>query len=340
MAKWQKNITLLTAALLLTLMLALFPGCQAKEAKLTHLKVVSLPYLSFAAFYIPQEEGYFTEQGLEVEFVKFTSVVQSLPLLSQGDLDVAAGSISASLFNAVTQNINLRIVAGKECNTTTPGVSDSGLVVRKDLYDSGEIDTIAKVKGRKVALPAIGAIHHFDLSNILESSGLTLADVEVIKLSPQECITAFANGAIELAVLGTPYLSQAESLGYTVVLEYANSLMPGFQQGFVIFGPSLLEKDPETGKKFIVAYLKGVRQLAEGLTERNVEILMKYTGLDRETIIQTGVNPIYPDGRINIEDILVFQDWLYDNKFVDQKLTPDQLIDTRFVDYANRVLDQ
>jgi NitT/TauT family transport system substrate-binding protein len=299
------------------------------------LKVVALPYISFGTLYIPQEEGYYAEQGLEVEFVKFTSVAQAMPLLAQGELDVAVGPMSASLVNAIVQNINLRIVAGKEYIVARVSVP---LMVRKDLYDSGQVDTIAEVKGRKVAIPALGTLHHFYLGKILESGGLTLADVEIAKLSPQECITAFANHAIDAAMLGDTYDDQAKSLGYAVVLKSIDELLPGFQQGFVIFGPNLLERNPEVGKKFVIAYLKGARQWAQGKTERNLEIIQKYLGLDEEALAQAEWPQVYLDGRIRVEDILTFQDWLYDNKLVDQKLTIDQLVDTRFIDHANRVL--
>jgi NitT/TauT family transport system substrate-binding protein len=329
---------LIIIVLIPILAMTLPPGCQKKEAGLTHLKVVALPYLSFATFYIAQDEGYFTEQGLDVEFVKFNSVAEAMPLLAQGQLDVAAGPMSASLINAIVQNVNIKIVAGREY-TGFEGY-DASLLARKDLYDSGEFDTIAKVKDRKVAITAIGSLQHFDLSKILESAGLTLADIGIIKLSPQECITGFGNGAIEAALLGNPQNVQVTTLGYAVTLQSINKLLPGFQQGFIIFGPSLLEKNPVAGRKFLVAYLKGVRQLAQGLTEENMAILLKYTGLDRETVVQSNLNPIYPDGRIMVEDILTFQDWLYDNKFVDQKLSSEQLIDTRFIEGANQVLGQ
>jgi NitT/TauT family transport system substrate-binding protein len=327
----------LAAGLVLFLVLTLLPGCKEKETELVHLKVVVLPYPAYATFYIPQEEGYYAEQGLEVEFVKFNSTAQAIPLLAQGELDVAAGPMSASFINAIVQSINLRIVAGREY-IAAGGGSDTSLMVRKDLYDSGQVDTIAEVKGRRVAINAIGSLQHFYLSKILESGGLTLSDVEITKLSPQDCITAFANGALEVAMLGDPHYAQAKSLGYAEILKSFGNLIPGFQQGFVIFGPNLLDKNPEVGKRFMVAYLKGARQWLQGKTERNSEIIQKYLGLDKEALAQMEWNPVYPDGQIRAEDILTFQDWLYDNKLVDQKLTKDQLIDTRFIDYANQVL--
>jgi ABC-type nitrate/sulfonate/bicarbonate transport system substrate-binding protein len=53
----------------------LLPGCTAEKAEPpqpVELKVVILPYISFAPYFIAAEEGFFEEQGLKVEFVKST----------------------------------------------------------------------------------------------------------------------------------------------------------------------------------------------------------------------------------------------------------------------------
>src|SRR4030042_5610718 len=132
----------LASFIILLLILLAISGCMAKEAEPCSLKVVALPYLSFATFYIPQEEGYFAEQGLEVEFVKFPTVTQAMPLLAEGSLDVAAGPVSASLINGTAQNMTLRIVAGREY--IAPVGETLSLMVRRDLYESGELDHLAK----------------------------------------------------------------------------------------------------------------------------------------------------------------------------------------------------
>src|SRR4030043_1615975 len=88
------KLTLLTL-LILALLATIMSGCTKEEAKPVHLKVVTLPNIPYVTFYIAQEEGYFAEQGLDVEFVNFSSVTQALPLLVAGDLDVATGSIGA-----------------------------------------------------------------------------------------------------------------------------------------------------------------------------------------------------------------------------------------------------
>jgi NitT/TauT family transport system substrate-binding protein len=325
----------LVALMILPLLLVVLPGCTTQEAEPSHLKVMVLPYIGFATFYIPQEEGYFAEQGLEVEFVKFPTVSQAIPLLAQGELDVAYGE-SAGVINAIAQNMNLRIVGGGSYfNTDCEAVS---LMARRDLYESGELDTVVEVKGRKVAVGSVGATADFLLTKILESSGLTLDDVKLIKMNPADMIAAFENQAIDAAIVGSPSNQTVKALGYAITLESAEKVMPGFQQGVVIFGPNLLNNKPEVGKKFMVAYLKGCRQYSQGKTKRNLEILEKYTGLDEETLLQSCWYPFYPDGRIIAEDIFTFQDWAYKNGFVDKKVSPEQIIDTIFIEYANKVL--
>lgn len=88
----------------------------------------------------------------------------------------------------------------------------------------------------------------------------------------------------------------------------------------------------------MVAYLKAVRQYNQGKTERNLEILAEFTGLDRELLKRTCWLPIRNDGRINVESVLDFQDWAAGKGFLDSKVTEEKFWDPSFVQYANQVL--
>ena len=333
----RKTITLTWVAIMILALIApAFFSCTTEETELVHLKVVDLPYQSATTFHIAQEEGFFAEQGLEVEFVKFTSVSQAVPLLVTGDLDVGYGSINAGLINAIAQNLDLKIVAGADY--TFPERESQCLVVRKGLYDSGELDSIVEVKGRKVALFCTACAEEFALSKTLELANLTLSDITIVKMSPQDVVAAFETGALDAAIMSTPRTETLKSLGLGVILQNFGALMPGFHYGFLMFGPSLLKDNPEAGKKFMTAYLKGVQIYLEGPTENNLEIAGRCTGTDRQTLLECPWPQVDPHGEIHVEDILTFQEWAYDNGFVDEKLSGEQLIDTTFIDYANEAM--
>lgn len=326
---------LLATMIMLSLFLIILPACTAQKGESSQLKVAVLPYIGYSTLYIPEVEGYYTEQGLEVELVKFPTVSQAIPLLAQGELDVAMGE-SAGVINGVANDMNLRIVGGgsyfsSDCEAVS-------LMVRRDLYENGILDALAEIKGKKVATGSKSATAGFMLSKILEKGGLILDDVELVQLRPSDMAAAFENKAIDAAVVGSPSNQLIKNLGYAVTLESAEKVLPAFQQGFVMFGPTLLNGNLDVGKKFMVAYLQGCRQYSQGKTKRNVEILQEYTGMNEEMLRQSCWYPFYPDGKIKVEDIMSFQDWAYDNDFVDEKVTAEQIIDTRFVEYANEVL--
>lgn len=328
-------LAILAVMLVLALLSPALSGCSSEE-EVPLVKIAVAPYLSFTPFYICQEEGYFEEQGIDVEFASFTSSTQAIPLLAQGDLDVVGTTLNAGLINAISQDARLRIVAAR---TSVPTDCEyAALMVAADLYDSGEVDTVAELEGRRVAVSSLASLVDFELEAMLETGGLDLESVEIVKVSPTDTITALANNAVDAAIVGNPQNEQIKELGYGVTLLSADKIRPGFAASFLMFGPTLLDENPELGEKFMAAYLKGARQYAQGKTERNIEIALEYTSLDESTVDQVCWEPISTDGRIAIEDILVFQDWAYKQDYIDEKLTGEQLTDTRFIDYANEVL--
>ena len=82
----------LTLFLTLTLLLQV-SFSHAKEqvqSKPIKLRTFHMPYIASAPLLIAEEEGYFTEQGLQIEYVRMTDAVLGLPALIKGDLDCIA----------------------------------------------------------------------------------------------------------------------------------------------------------------------------------------------------------------------------------------------------------
>ena len=288
------------------------------------LKISLLPYISYAPIFIALEEGYFAEQGLELKFVKFKQSGLSIPALARGDLDVSTDSVGSNLFSAIARGLEIRIVADK--GHFGDRCTSSAIVVRKDLYDSGELTKIEQLKGRKVALSLV-PVWGYVYEKILSKGNLTLDDIEVVKLPSAARNTAIETGAIDAAGVTDPQLTQLESLGIAVAIADYHDFVPNYQASTIIFGPNLLEKNPELGRRFMIAYLKGVRQYNKGKTQRNIKIIQKYTELDADILKKICLISFYPDGHVNTESIVAVQDWAYEKGFIDSKVPMDQLID-------------
>jgi NitT/TauT family transport system substrate-binding protein len=168
---------------------------------------------------------------------------------------------------------------------------------------------------------------------------LTLDDVEVVEMIPPMWPEAMERGTMDVHVGTTePWITRILRSGYGQLWNSFRDWIPGYQFSSLMFGPTMLGENREAGKRFMVAFLKAVRQYNEGKTERNLDILTDALGLEREEIEQTCWVSMRGDGKVNVESILEFQDWAVEKGLVDTPVTMDQLFDPSFIEYANQVL--
>lgn len=124
------------AVLVLVLSFANTVGANPPEP--VKLKIVVLPYLSFAPLFIAQEAGYFAEQGLDVEFVKVSEGSDAFSLLIQGKLDVATGTVGINILNSIIRGGTVRIVADKG-HIDPAGCPVNGILIRREILEGQKI---------------------------------------------------------------------------------------------------------------------------------------------------------------------------------------------------------
>ena len=98
------------------------------------VKVGVLNSLSEAPTFIAMEEGFFKEEGLDIEVVRFANTADMVAPLSTGQLDVASGAPTLGFLNGALRGLPFKLVADKGRNS--PGHGFNAIVVRQDLMDS------------------------------------------------------------------------------------------------------------------------------------------------------------------------------------------------------------
>jgi NitT/TauT family transport system substrate-binding protein len=333
MARW-----VVEAAALACILAATLPACSKPPgpAPLKRLSVGALPYLSYGPLFIAQDEGFFTEQGLEVEFGKAVRSAEMLPTLAAGRLDALAGTISTSLVNAIERQATIKLVASKG-HVNESGCAAHGLIARSDLIDSGKLKAIADLKGLRVAIPR-GSWSRYYVELLLRRVGLGLDDIQILDVPDSVVPGAMDAGTLDVASASEPWLTMMEQQRIGKLWISAQKILPGFHHGMIAYGPNLLVRDQDAGRRFMIAFLKGVRRFNEGKTPRNVEILAKHTNLDPKLIRNSCWSVYDPDGNVNVDSLLEFQKWAHANRLVDRELPADALWDPSFARYAAGLL--
>ena len=331
--------------MLLTLALQ---GCQARttptqapqetqaptEARppTTKLKVQLLPYLSYAPLFIAQEEGYFAEQGLEVEFEKLQGGAAFVAVVS-GDIDVAATFLTSNVLEAIGKGEAVKVVADKGYIAPS-GCTVNGFLARKDLVESGALIEAKGLVGRTAKYDKVSVQAYF-LDRLLKPAGYSLADVEYVDFNSSPVVMeAFKNGAVDIAAESEPWITRNLNTGDSVVWKDYSEIAPDFQFAFIVFGKNLIKDNPDAGRRFMVAYLKAVQLYNQGKTERNMALMQTFTEEKPEALKQICWPTFRNDLIINTESVLEFQDWAIQQELMESPVTVEQFWDPSYAKFA------
>lgn len=319
----------------------LLPACaptrvERRQPEPVTLKVLLPPFLNLAPIFIAEKEGYFAEQGLQIESVHLDSFAAAIPALAQGELDVFGGLISIGLLNAVAGGTSIKSVADMGYLDPT-GCTSTALMARRALVEAGELDSPAQLEGRRIEV-ARATTESYYMERLLNTADLKLDDIKTVDLPDPVIPEAFAKGTIDLAATSEPWVTRIAQAGHAVIWMPVEEVIPDFQVGFMLYGPNLLEENPDAGRRFMVAYFKAVQQYNQGKTKRNLELLADFTGLDQELLTQACWPSFRDDGQINVQSVLDFQAWAVEKGYLDHPVTVEKFWDPSFVEHANGVL--
>lgn len=330
--------SLALAAGLLAAAAACSSGAAPDGEQRHRVRAVVSPYLNMMPFHIAAEEGYFEQQGLDVEFVRVGRTQEIMAALASGDIDAAGGMLTVNELNLAIQGARVRLVADLG-RLSRDACTFNAVVVRREHVESGAIEDAERV--REMVLDADLLIPFgYWMDELLAPLGLTTADLETVNLSSPAAIEAFAQGAIDITLESEPFLTRYRRMPEAAIWRPVEELAPDYSIAVVMYGPSLLDERPEAGERFATAMLRAMRRYNEGKTEDNLRIVEAASGLDR-SLLEDACWPVLPDnGRLDAAVFRGYQQWNLDRGYIDRMVGEDELFDHRFIDHANRELSR
>jgi NitT/TauT family transport system substrate-binding protein len=220
-----------------------------RPAALRKVRYGDLTLLSDAGVYVGMDEGFFAEEGIELELVTFDSAANMVAPLATNQIQVGGGAPSAGLYNALRSGVNVRIVADKgHSDPTPPGFPVS--------MDRGQVRGVADLKGLRYAQPARGISPEVDLVAFLRQGGLTPADLDTTIMSFPDMVPAFANDNLDFVFSVEPFATIMLNQGTVVRLQYDHEFNPYHQVAVLLYSPEFSQSD--LAVKFMAAYLRRV----------------------------------------------------------------------------------
>jgi NitT/TauT family transport system substrate-binding protein len=307
------------------------------------IKTGAVGALSDAGIFIAAEKGFFRDEGLDVELISYKVGPQIIPSLATGQIQVSGTSVSPSLFNALHRGVDLRLVADK--GQVSRGFGWAAIAVRSDL--AATIKDYKDLRGRKIGLPAKAVSLYTQLEKALEAGGLGPNDVDLVEIGFPDMTAALANKVIDAAMLIEPFVALVVGRKVAVRWKGVEDFYPfNAQNGVVLFGETFAKQQPEAGKRWMIAYLKGVRAYRDAVSdgierEAIYGILARSTDV-RDATLYPRMQPIDfdPNGHVEARSLELDQDWFLKLGLQRERADLAKMIDYQYVDYAAKQLEK
>ena len=294
-------------------------GCGNKETELTEVNIGYFNNVTHAqALLMKSEESLENSLGddIKVNWTAFNAGPAEVEALFAGAIDIGyIGPVPAVSANVKSKG-DVEILSG-----ATKG--GAVLITKKD----SEIQSVADLSGKNVAIPQIGNTQHLCLLHLLKENGLAPAteggDVTISAISNADVGNTMERGDIDAAIVPEPWGATLLEQGAELLLDYDQIYMEGqYDVAVVVVRKEFMEETPEIVEQFLMEHEAATVKILENKEESikliNAE-LEKATGKAlSDGIIKQAFERIGVSVELNKDSIMGFAKISKEQKFINE----------------------
>jgi NitT/TauT family transport system substrate-binding protein len=218
------------------------------------IKIGLQPWLGYGPLWVAEEKGFFEANGVDVELINFTWDQDVAAALASGNIQVISAATNTVILN-INNGVDLKGFMVMDGSTTADAI-----------LAGNNITSIPELKGKKVAYE-IGSTSDLLINYALNSSGLTIADVEAVPIAAADAGLALIAGRVDVAVTYEPYISAALAQGPDFKVLYTAGEKPGLISDVLAAETGFISENQEELVSIIKAWDQAVTFLRDNPEE-------------------------------------------------------------------------
>lgn len=238
------------------------------------------------------KEGYFKENGLEIELVKFTSGPPEIAAMVSGDIQMGYIGFGA---HALAVDGKVEVIA-------TDGLARKEAIRTRK---SAGINKVEDLKGKTLATQ-LGTTGETTIAQVLDGSGIDKKDIKILNMEVQVAIAAFLSNKIDAIAVWPPYTIQIdERLGDELVEIRGNSSDNDVEStsGWVVT-PKYLKENEDVVIRFSKALYKAMDYRKENM-DNSIAYVSELIGVELPIVEKEKYSSDWMDGnkaRVYLKD--------------------------------------
>lgn len=241
---------LAVSALAVGALTACSSGEEASADGPTKLRVAVAP-IQFETAYVAESQGFFEEQGLDVEIVNGADPAALLAQVVSGDVDVSIGSW-INVATSYSQGVPIQVIGG---NGMVDDKSDnSGVLVAKD----SDISSLADLKGKTIGVVGVKSGGDIPVLQALEGAGVKLDEAKEVAIPYAGMEAALEQGTVDAVVPADSFYHQMRDSGYKSISNPVREYQGNMPVTVWTAKKDWLDSNAESANKFLSAMKQAV----------------------------------------------------------------------------------
>jgi ABC-type nitrate/sulfonate/bicarbonate transport system substrate-binding protein len=292
-------------------------SCSPKSysGPIESITVAWAPFEQTALLLIAENRSFFSQNGLDVNLLKYDTGAGSLNGMMNGEADITVGISEFPVVRSAFQKSKVHIIGADS------KIEQQYLVVRKDRG----IEKVADLKDKRIGT-TLGTIAEFYLGRFLELNGISIKDITIVDLkTPAEWENALPDGVVDAIVTAQPYADlTSKHLGSNAVVWPVQSGQYIF--GLIVSSDDMIAKNPEPIRRFLKSLVQAEEYAFNHPSEAKT-IIQKRLSMDAAV-----VESIWSRDQFSVSLdqtlILAMEDearWMISNNLTTEKMIPNFL---------------
>lgn len=266
--------------IIFTLFILLFTttGCREKSAELQSI-LLPMGYVAnvqFSPFYLAKENGYFQDEGFDVDF-DYRWETDGIQLVASGEIPFAVAS-GDQVIQARSQGLPVIAIAAWYQKFPVAIIS----------LEDVNLDTPEDLINLRIGIPETFGASYIGLRALLSAANLTENDIDLQAIGYTQ-LALLTNRKIDAAVVyanNEPVILAEQGYEFNIlyVSDYANLV-----SAVLVSSDNYVENNPEIIRAFVAAFLNGLNDVRSN-PDIAFEICKNYVeGLEENQNVQRGV---------------------------------------------------
>jgi len=228
---------------------------------------------SQSSFYLTQEAGYFEKHGLFVDPVYIASGTRVAQAVIAGEFPVALAG--GTVVNANLAGGDIAIFGG------VVNVPSFYIVVHPSIKRPEDL------KDKAVGVTTYGSSTDFSIRYLVKKLGMEPdKDVKILQMGGQpQIVAAMVAGAVQAGVLSSPANFNAMKAGFQLLVDF-KTVGLDYPTVSLVSTRSYIKKDPQTVRRFLMAYSEGNERLYRD-KEFAMKVIAKYTKTENREALES-----------------------------------------------------